>query len=176
MVKKEHVLFLSLKTMESDILRIDNLCVGLLKYLKGIKNYNDKLKQILLIDNIEEKYLSLMELKDNLKEFKYAPLVVREKPDSKESINSITLRSEYSDDLNEFMKENQQKNKIKTNKIKLIDVNFERSRTFTPKVDRKKEKTSYERSIIDGSVVMDTKSFKVEESAIAKSLSVKVAE
>ena len=120
--------------------------------------------------------MQLIEVTGYLKDFEK---IVNSKQDQqKENLNSITLKSEYSDDINEFMKETNKKNMIKTNKIKLIDLNFERSRTFTPKVERKKDRTNYEnKSIIDSSIItylnsciIDKTSFPVK--SLTKSLTI----
>ena len=174
MLSKEHSLFLSLKAMEGEIIKIDSMSVGILRYLKEIKTYNDKFKEGNMIDNNDNKFIHLMTLKESLKNFKYIPINIKDKIDIKESINSITLRSEYSDDLNEFIKENQPKNKIKTNKTKLIDLNFERSRTFTPKLDRKKDKLQHQKSIIDSSIINDNKFYKLDDNNMTKSMTFKV--
>lgn len=174
MLSKEHVVFLSLKAMEAEIIKLDSISISILRYLKEIKNYNENFKQGNSIDNNDNKFIQLMTLKESLKNFKYVPLNIKDKFDIKESINSITLRSEYSDDLNEFIKENQPKNKIKTNKTKLIDINIERSRTFTPKLDKKKDKLNLQKSIIDSSIIGDNKLYKFEDNNMTKSMTIKV--
>lgn len=47
LLKKEHELFLSLKTLEGEIVKLENSSIGLLKYLKAVKNLNERVNLVL---------------------------------------------------------------------------------------------------------------------------------
>ena len=141
--------------------------------MKGLTQYLNQFGQIQRNENEDKKAHHVDEINRYLNDFSSSLNKVKEKPEqqNKENLNCITLRSEYSDDLNEFMRENNMKNKIKTNKIKLIDLNFERSRTFTPKLERNKNRSKYEsKTIIDSSLFMDMHTTKFEKTMVTKSL------
>ena len=120
----------------------------------------------------------MFEIFDSLKDFKFVLLNPKDsaKTQKDQNLNSISLKTEQSDDLNEFMKENNfiPKNKIKTNKIKLIEViNIDKLRTPT-KLELKKQKSSLDKYIIDNSILLELNSHKSEDNNLIKRLSNKV--
>ena len=180
-------MFINLKTIEAAILKNENIISSILKYLKKIKIINDKvivnfLKKYKIINAVQDeddKYLQLIDILEFVRDFKFEVFSPKNKVkiEKDENLENLNLKTEHSDDLNEFMKENSfsPKNKIKTNKIKLIDINTDKLKTRITKLNRKVDKLYLEKSIIDNSILLDLNQNKIEEntSEIKKKFKVK---
>lgn len=104
--------------MESEITKNDICYRTLTKYMKSITAFFDKYKKLKEIPNDDNRIIRIKEFMNNLKDFKRLNLNMNRKYDN---MNSLTLKSEYSDDGSEMNKTNSMVN------LQIEEINFSKT-------------------------------------------------